>query len=136
MRGDSSNDPAGRPYRPEMKACLWRRAPALTALSLALVLLAISPRGLFARPPQIARGQTGNSTTPQLSVGGLTSATPGGAAGQVLLSWSPAVDLGGGSIVYDVFQTNAGSGMESLGSPSYQTSSATGFTVTGLNSAN
>jgi hypothetical protein len=34
-----------------------KRARTLTALSLAILLLAISPRGLFARPPQIARGQ-------------------------------------------------------------------------------
>jgi hypothetical protein len=83
-----------------------------------------------------ACGQTANQPTSQLSFGGLASATPGAAAGEVTLAWSPAVDFGGGSVVYDVFQTNAGSGTENLGSPSYQTSSATGFTVTGLNSAN
>jgi hypothetical protein len=83
-----------------------------------------------------ACGTTNPQTSSQLSFGGLTSATPGAAAGQVNLVWSPAIDLNGGSVVYDVFQTNVGSGMENLGSPTYQTSSGTGFTVSGLNSAN
>jgi hypothetical protein len=40
-----------------MKVRLLNRVLTLTALSLAILLLLISPRGLFARPPQIARGQ-------------------------------------------------------------------------------
>ena len=77
---------------------------------------------------------TSNTMAP--SFGGLASATPGAAAGEVTLTWAPAIELNGGALVYDVFQTNAGSGTENLSAPAYQTSSGTGFTVTGLNSAN
>jgi len=83
-----------------------------------------------------ACGTTNPQTSSQLQFGGLTSATAGAAAGQVNLTWSSAVDFNGGAVVYDVFQTNAGSGTENLGAPTYQTSSSTGFTVSGLNSAN
>jgi hypothetical protein len=77
---------------------------------------------------------TQNTMAP--SFGGLTAANPGPAAGEVTLSWAPAIELNGGTLVYDVFQTNAGSGTENLGAPSYQTTSGTGFTISGLNSAN
>ncbi|MBV8879086.1 MAG: fibronectin type III domain-containing protein [Planctomycetaceae bacterium] len=68
------------------------------------------------------------------SFSGLASAVPGGAAGEVVLTWAPGFDESG-SVVYDVFQTNAGSGTETLGSPAYQTS-ATTFTVSGLLTGN
>jgi hypothetical protein len=69
------------------------------------------------------------------SFGGLATATPGAGAGEVTLTWAPAIELNGGTLIYDVFQTNAGSGTENLSAPTYQAFGSP-FLVTGLNSAN
>jgi hypothetical protein len=73
-----------------------------------------------------------NPVNPGPDFSGLTSATPGAAAGQVLLSWSPAVDHAGAGITYLVFQSNAGSGMEDMSGPTLTSGSPTGMVVTGV----
>jgi len=75
-----------------------------------------------------------NGNAPSFS--GLTSATPGSAAGEIVLTWSPALELNGGTLVYNIFMTNVASGAENLSSPDFQTLSSTGFTVPALQSTN
>ena len=82
-----------------------------------------------------ANGPLNNSGMPQTSFGGLQAATAGGASGQVILSWSPAVDGVGAGITYLVFQSNAGSGAEDMSGPLYTTTSGTGLVLNGLVSA-
>ena len=97
--------------------------------SLRLSLLLLACAGL----PACGTGAPSDSTPPVFA--GLATALPGSATGQVNLTWAPATD-DSGAVVYDIFQTNSGSGTENLGSPTYQSSSPTGFTVSGLNSTN
>ena len=80
--------------------------------------------------------QDGNGapSTAAPSFGGATGASAGPTAGEVTLTWSPALGLSGGTITYLVFASLAGSGTENLGSPVTSTTGATGVTVTGLTS--
>jgi hypothetical protein len=58
-------------------------------------------------------GGSQNKAAPPV-FGGLLTATPG-APGQIVLTWSPAVDFAGGGITYHIFATNTGvSGSEML----------------------
>lgn len=97
--------------------------------SLRLLLVALACAAL----PACGTNAPSDSTPPVFA--GLATAQPGSASGQVNLTWAPATD-DSGAVIYDIFQTNAGSGTENMGSPTYQSSSSTGFTVSGLNSAN
>jgi len=63
---------------------------------------------------------------------GVTSATQGGASGQVILAWSPAVDHAGAGITYLIFQSNAGAGMEDMSGPTFTSSSPTGVAVSAV----
>lgn len=77
-----------------------------------------------------AGGGGGGGTPPGFS--GLAAATAGGAAGQIVLSWSPAVDFSGGGITYLVYPSNAGAGKEDLSAPQYTTTNGTGLVINGL----
>jgi hypothetical protein len=99
----------------------WIR-PALSCLSILAVAFVV---------PACTSGSQNHAAPP--AFGGLltaTSTTPG----QVVLTWSPAVDFAGGGITYAIFVGNGGSGTEvSSGS----TGSSTGTTITtwgGVNS--
>jgi hypothetical protein len=73
-----------------------------------------------------------NSPTNAPSFGGATSATAGPSSGEVTLTWSPALDVSGGTITYFVFASLSGSGSEDMSNPVASTTNATGVTVTGL----
>jgi len=74
----------------------------------------------------------GNSNPPQF--GGLTNAMPGTAAGEVILSWTPAIDFSGGGITYNIYLSYGGPGTENLSSPYATTTAATGITLSALTS--
>lgn len=74
-----------------------------------------------------------SSTAP--SFGGVTGASAGPSAGEVTLTWSPALELNGGTITYLVFAGIGTSGAENMSTPVTTTTSPTGVTVTGLTSS-
>lgn len=81
--------------------------------------------------------QNGNGTPTSSggpSFGGATAASAGSGPGEVNLTWSPALELGGGTITYFVFASLSGSGTEDMSNPVASTTSSTGVTVPNLTS--
>jgi len=81
--------------------------------------------------------QNGNGTPTSSggpSFGGASAASAGPGSGEVTLTWSPALELSGGTMTYFVFASLSGSGTEDMANPVATTSSSTGVTVSGLTS--
>ncbi len=98
-----------------LKKCRSWIRPALSCLSILAAAFVV---------PACTSGNQNHAAPP--AFGGLLTATST-IAGQVDLTWSPAVDFAGGGITYAIFVGNGGSGTEvSSGS----TGSSTGTSIT------
>jgi hypothetical protein len=82
--------------------------------------------------------QNGNGTPSSSgsgpSFGGATAASAGSGSGEVNLTWSPALELSGGTITYFVFASLSGTGTEDMSNPVASTTNSTGVTVSNLTS--